>query len=181
LLLSAKDHALITKTFAALFVSLLVALASCTGGGSGGGGSGVDDSKTVNNITATEATAICEYGKSPLSEADYKRGVCIFFGLQNGGNAEGCLIAFDQCMESTTGDGFKDCTDAAESVGTLPECASLITVAELEECLYAETALEASDLASISCDTSLDDLPEFKRPFECEKVDELCPSLFGDL
>ncbi len=165
------------KSIATLFASLLVSSAACTGG-DGGGGSGVDTTKTVSTVTAGEATAICEYGKSPLSEAEFKRGICTYVGLDEGGSPEGCQIAFERCMSGPISENFTDCSDAAASVSNLPACASLITVAELEDCLYSEAALAALDIASISCDTPVDELPEFRRPEECAKLDELCPTLF---
>jgi hypothetical protein len=171
-----KEHAfLYAKTIAALFVSLLVSSPGCSGGS---GGSGVDTSKTVSTVTPDEATTICEYGKLPLSESEYQKGVCTYVGLEQGGSPEGCQIVFEQCMLGPFDQTFSDCSAAAGSVSNLPDCAALITVGELENCLYAETARAASEVASISCDTPLDELPEFSRPAQCDKLDELCPTLF---
>lgn len=172
-----KDDALNTRTIVSLKLCLLVSTTACTGGTGGRGGSGVDKTKTVSEITADEATAVCQYGKSPLSEEDYRRGICTYLGIEEG-SPLGCQIAFEECIAGSF-EVFKDCSEEAASVGSLPECASLITVAELEDCLYAETALEASDLARVSCDTPAEEIPEFRRPVECEKLDEVCPTLFG--
>lgn len=173
-----KEDALYAKTIAALFVSLLLSSAGCTGGADGGGGSGVDTTKTVSTVTPGEATEICEYGKLPLTDSEYKKGLCTYVGLEQGGSPAGCQIAFDQCMSEPLAQSFTDCSAAAGSVSNLPDCAALITVGELEDCLYAETALAASEVASISCDTPPDELPEFSRPAQCDKLDELCPTLF---
>jgi hypothetical protein len=166
----------------ALFASLLLSAAGCAAESTGtpnsadAGGSG--ESRTVDEITAEEATSICEYGRSAITTADLTQAICIFSGLDKGGDLEGCSQIFDQCMAELLAEPINTCGQAAASVANLPECASLITVTELRDCLHADWALVAADAEGLSCRTAPEDITESERPAVCANIDEQCPSLF---
>jgi hypothetical protein len=167
------------NSLAALFASLLLSGACAADLGSDSG-SGVDDSKTVDQISAQEATAVCEYGSSAISDADYKKGLCTFSGFDRGGNPEGCQAVFEECMAAPLEgpDAKNDCSEAATVVGNLPACASQITIAEMQDCLHAEYAQMAAEISGVTCMTPIEDIPEYVRPVECRTLDEQCPELF---
>ena len=65
-----------------LFLSAL-ALGACSGGDDGGS-SGVDSSKTLDEVTLDDAVAFCEWSEDLVDPASEKKLGCIFTGLFTG-------------------------------------------------------------------------------------------------
>jgi hypothetical protein len=163
------------RTFAALLSSCLLSFSAC---GGGEGSSGVDGNKTLNNVTADEAVDLCEYANSRISDADTKKMNCYFTAIFQSETEEGCQTIFDSCIAAPDTEPVEDdCADAGSDLETLPECASMVTVAEVEACMNAQAADYSTLANSLSCTTPADELEEPPRPAACQALDEKCPGI----
>jgi hypothetical protein len=153
---------------------MLLALALVSPACGGDDGSGVDPDKTFDQVSAGEANDICEWVADLVSESDAKQVACYLVGIvteQLGGGD--CDQVADACLADTTP------AQAGCSVTTqeLPECASTVTVGEVETCLEDVASQIASLADTISCDSSL---AELEDPASCVAIDEKCPDLLED-
>lgn len=158
-----------------LIASCLLAGTACTGGGDEG--SGVDGSKTLNNVTAEEAVDICEYEASRLNAGDSKKLGCYYAGIFQTQTEQACQTLFDACMAEASTEPTDSCADAAAELETLPECASMVSVAEIENCASAASAGISALANSLSCSTPGEEIGEPARPVECAAIDEKCPGI----
>jgi hypothetical protein len=149
---------------------LVIGLIAGCGGGDGGS-SGVDPDKTLDQVTVDEAMDICEAAQNQISEEDAKIVLCYFTGILFGG--ENCEMVAQDCIADPDSVEEEECD---VTVDNLPECASQVTVGELEACQAAQ-ARQISELAdTVSCESD----PNFDTPAACAAVEEKCPELFED-
>ncbi len=156
------------------FCMISIPLAAC---GGSDGGSGVDRSKTLDAVTAEEAMDICESAADLVSEEDSIRVNC-YFGAIIAAALDpevDCETEAQACIDNPEPSEEDDC---AVDDADLPECASMVTVGEIEDCQEANADAFAELADSISCDTDLESVGE-QEP-ECAEIQEKCPELFED-
>ena len=113
---------------------LAVALAGC----GGDDGSGVDQDKSLSEVTDEEFTQICEWTFDLVSDADAIRFGChVAALLAAGGDAEQCQELVDQCIEEAEAEEPPDLGDLCDDAAGYPPCADEITVGQLERCSEA--------------------------------------------
>ena len=157
------------------FLSLSFGFAAC--GGGDGGGSGVEGSKALTELDATERQDLCDYGQSLVSEADSNKVSCYFAALFFSETEEDCQAAYDACIADPEGSVEESCNVDE----TPPACAADVTVAEIEACAR-EQANAVSTLAnSLSCSSDPSELETAgELPPACKAVEAKCPELFED-
>jgi hypothetical protein len=165
----------------ALLVSSL-GLAACGGGGgdgiNGDEGSGLDGSRTLDTLTDEERVQLCEYSES-LQDLDAGPQLrCYLIGIFQSSEGGNCQEIADACI-ATAEPASRMCESAAEL--EYPECASLVSVSEMETCKVAQVTQLNSN--SISCDSTDEEVSEAinpSYPAACAPAQEKCPALFGD-
>lgn len=158
----------------AVFASSL--LVAC--GGGDGGGSGVDGSTILTDLSDAEIIEICEYSEGLIDDTHLDEVSCYIegvFAAQQGGD---CQAVADECIGMIMPEP-SDCSDAANE--SLPECAAMVTVGEMENCLRAQASqLNGVDVDCNTTPEELNDLFEQELPAACAAIDMKCPDLFGD-
>jgi hypothetical protein len=156
---------------------LAVALAAC----GGDDGSGVDQDKSLSEVTDEEFTQICEWTFDLVSDADAIRFGCHVAALLVAGeDAAQCQELVDQCIAEAEAEEPPDLGELCAEAEGYPPCADEITVGQLERCSEAG-ADQLHDVAQdISCDGVLEDFTELEAPEACAAIEEACPDLFED-
>jgi hypothetical protein len=146
---------------------------------------GGDANTTLDQLTADEAQAFCEDVLGIFSPDDFLEFGCTFVGIgMYPDDVDACNTAVQDCIDSQESPGpvsepvcFVDPTD----VPALPDCAGQITVGELQACMEAFFDEFRVVLDSVTCETSLEEVPPFpsELPEECAALQAECPDLFG--
>jgi hypothetical protein len=163
---------MLKKSLLALFASSLC-LTAC-GGGDGPGGSGLDGTKDLLSLSDAEIIQFCEYSESIFTDTDIADYGCYAQGVYGSLEGGDCRTIYAACIEDYEPEP-SDCPMAADE--QLPACAAMITVAELESCIRAQSA-QYNGLRNVDCSTTpeeLNDLSELPDPPECAALDEKCP------
>jgi len=189
------------KNLALTSIAILLttmSLAGCKGGG-GGVNSGVDSTKTGEELSEEEIAKLCEATADYVtSELDTKDGACrmvafpaafVAYALGGGDEdamREACTEAYEECLEEDEEqEETVQCEDTPESIS---DCEA--TVAEYETCVEDRVA-EMKDLEKTvpTCaELSEDDLEELADLIEdgptgttksCEDLADSCPVLAG--
>lgn len=157
------------------FLSLSAGAFAC--GGGDGGGSGVEGSKALTELDATERQDLCDYGQSLVSDADSTKVSCYFAALFFSETEQDCQTAYDACIADPDDSVEETCSiDEAP-----PACAADVTVSEIEACAREQAAAVSSLADSLSCASDpaeLEDIGEL--PPACKAVETKCPELFDD-
>jgi hypothetical protein len=151
--------------------------------------SSVDGDKTMAELSDAELMDFCEWSLHLVPEEEASRFTCYSTAIRvSDGDEEACQEVADSCLEDTEEQDDIDPADfvCREDVD-LPDCASEVTVAEVERC-YQAVADQLVDLfAEVSCQTQPEDLPDdlngdtLPAPPDCETIVEECPELLeGD-
>jgi hypothetical protein len=173
----------------ALAAAVFVLSVGCGDDGDGGGGSGVDSSKTGDELSDAEATKLCESTESKGAdiELDDMQFCVIGVTVQSMDKATCEQTVMQACADDDGGDGDTtddntdedDDDDCADAKGDLEGCTA--TVGEIEECFDALLDW-ANKLDGISCDdagkVTQDSLA---IPEKCATVQQKCPKLLGDV
>jgi len=155
-------------------LAVAAALAACGDGGSSG--SGVDGDKTLDQLSDDEAVDLCEWSSTLISDEELTRFGCYFAALLVSESRDQCEDLAQQCIDDAEPDEGIECV----ADGDLPECASQVTVAEIEDCT-ADTIDQVEDIAGdISCDTDPQDIFTIDQPPSCIEIEDKCPELFDD-
>lgn len=164
-----------TSTLAILSLSL--GLAACGGGDGAGGGSGVDGSKTLTELNATERQDLCDYGLSLVSDADSTKVSCYFAALFFSETEEECQAAYDACIADPD-DSIEETCNIDDNP---PACAADVTVAEMEACAREQANAFSTLADNLSCTSDPGELADFgELPPACKAVQAKCPELFED-
>jgi hypothetical protein len=156
-------------------LALAASLAACSGGDDGGGSSGVDSSKTLDQVSDSEAMSLCVYFNAQLSQDDIHTIDCYAEGIfQTEGD---CQTIADECL-AMPADTADDCSDV--TAGDLPACANMVTVGEMEACFNAQSAQLSGFADDVSCSSSQEDFQALQElPSACQTVQSKCPDLFN--
>jgi hypothetical protein len=158
-----------------LLAVLVCAVAAC--GGDDDGNSGVDPEKTLDQVTIEEAMDLCEWSVDQVQD-DFVRFSCFVEAIADsqGDPDADCEALAEECIDDPPGEDAVECeVDPDTFEDSLPDCASEITVADLEDC-YAALIDTIEDAAGdISCD-SVPVIDAF--PDACVDIDDRCPDLF---
>lgn len=194
-----KEDFMKNLTLTSLTIGFSVALMVGCGGG-GGINSGVDQTKTGEELTEEEIAQLCEATADYVAaEVDVKDGTCRVAGLTqgilayaiSGGEEEemqaACADAYDACLEDDTPpEQTVTCEETPESY---PDCEA--TVAQYETCIedriqemkeYADTVPTCDELTEDDLEGLGDLLEEGPpgSPESCDVVQETCPALFSE-
>ncbi len=151
---------------------LSLGLAAC-GGGDGDSGSGVDSSKALSDVTPAEQQDLCDYGQSLVSAEDSKSLGCYFSAIFFSETEADCQTAYDACMAEP------DNTEQSCDLGTPPDCASEVTVGEMEACAREQANAVTAAAGSLSCASDPAELESLNElPPACKAVETKCPALF---
>jgi hypothetical protein len=137
---------------------------------------------TLDQLSAGEAQAFCEEVLDVFDTDDFVRFACTSVGLsQYPDDPDACNAAVDDCIEMQEIPAQEPvCYVDPEEVTALPECASEITLGELQTCLEAFYDDLVAALDAFTCDSSLEDPPELptELPEECAAIQAACTELF---
>jgi hypothetical protein len=172
-----------TRFFQALALTSLVGAVACGGTSYD---SGVDDSKQVKDLDASDAAAICAAAEETSKSffEDHKGGLCKFAGVfaAFGGGEAACEAAVTECEKQEP-----DTTSDASCEPIVADCDA--TVGEVEACFNDSLEVVGSffdELDSKSCGELLADSSEssldITEPASCTALAAKCPSLeFGNV
>lgn len=132
--------------------------------------------QVVSDLTSEQLQQLCQETRGELDEEDLIQRDCTVDAVFRS-DSEGldCSALLDECMMETTSYP-KPC----ESMPALPDCASMVSVGELEDCYLASAARVVELVGEISCDTAPETLGQkLDQPIaECQGLLESCPALF---
>jgi len=157
------------------------ALAAC----GDGGGSGVDPDKTLGETTEGERETMCEWYAEEIGDADVARVSCYIAALVVTENnpALDCEELAQECLEDEeAAQPDLECGET-DVFGGLPECATDLSVGELEGCLSGFIAQVEQVSEEASCEGTSEELFEafdLGTVRACEALLEACPELQGD-
>lgn len=165
-----------------LFTCAPVLTTACSSGYS----SGVDGSKPVSTLSASEAAIACEnlseyfIASFPPSERD--RFNCFVVGLQEA-TPEACDAAFTACMVDPPTTFFN--IEPADCTGATADSTCHATVSEAEACVTASVEANKARLGEVSCAVA-GNVAELERlaapvpqPSECTRLEATCPNVAG--
>ena len=138
-------------------------------------GSGVDSSKTFDELSNQELTTICEWAVNLVSVEDLITYGCYITALMGSGkDREQCEVVAAECVEDSEANADDlSCMFNDDLTG----CASEITVGQLEACFRAQFSLLSDIAREISCNSVLEevDLTQIELPAPCRVITESCP------
>lgn len=176
-----------TKNLMLSFLGLALAASACGDGGGGGFSSGVDSSKPLNKLSASESEKICKAGQEwvktslepKLKEFGCKLDSAFASALSpdDASARAACKMAFDMCLKAPPSmDMQMSACSAAPSTCTA-------TVGEVEACINEyPAAFDELNKAFPSCDmltkastTSAPKLTSLDQSPACKALQMKCP------
>jgi hypothetical protein len=155
-------------------------------GGDAADDGGVDSNTTLDQLSEDDAQAFCDEVLGIFSADDFLVFGCTLTGiLQEEQDPEqfNCETVTQDCIDAQEDVPEQEpvCTIDPTEVAVLPDCASDVTVGELQDCLEAFFSEFVDVLDSVTCDTGFDEVPPFptELPEECAALEASCPELFG--
>ncbi len=167
------------QTLSLLAGLVALPLVAC-GGGSGDGALGTDiaPDTRLSELSQEESNELCEASSAEFDSRDSESVSCYFLAQLTSSSQEQCQAAYDQCMQDPV--EVTDCEEDALDTAELPDCASEVTVGEMESCFQAQADMMRELEASLSCDPEADDVALPETPEECQRLEDKCPELFSD-
>jgi len=145
---------------------------------------GAGDNTTLDQLTEEEAQAFCEDVLGIFSADDFLEFGCTLSGIgMYPDDVDACNTAVQDCIDAQQSPlpvSGPNCVVDPTDVPDLPDCAGNITVGELRSCLEAFFDEFRVVLDSVTCETSLEEVPPFPEdlPEECTALQAECPDLF---
>jgi hypothetical protein len=144
-----------------------------------GGEGGLDGDKDLGSLNDSEVTAFCEFSESLINLSDFSELSCYDDAIASTQAGGDCETIFAQCIAESQ--PF-DLECGQNPTNPFPECASLVTVAELQICM-ADRAELLND-RDITCESASEEVGAIfseyfngPLPASCREIEETCPVL----
>ena len=139
---------------------LLAALAAC------GGDDGLDENRSVTELSAAEATSLCKMQNELVDRDDYHHVLCMALAIGKP-NCE----ALSAACEGDPSTAYED-VDCADTSKQWPACTE-ITVGVVEACYHGQVDAIAQLSTTLSCASSTADLTPLYAVPECAPLQSM--------